>query len=135
MSSFVNASGDITRWVVPSRQGALSLSTTYPRSAPGGYGMIPRKGATNHAIGLVTASLLQCLVRGDAACSRSRACRTATKRRRWACWVWRSRCPRWWPNKAARTQVLVPQMDEAEREALQHSAQVLWQAAASTASA
>ena len=29
----------------------------------------------------------------------------------------------------------VPQRDEAERKALQHSAQVLWQAAASTASA
>ncbi len=90
----MNSSGDITRWVVPSRQGALSLSTTCPRSARGGLrsDSAQRRHQPCHRFGHGQAAAVPA--------SRRRRTRSVSrvqsgpKRRRCACRVWRSRCPR-----------------------------------------
>ena len=56
------------------------------------YEIIRRKGATNHAIGLVTADLLRCLLRDERRVLTVLASRTAL----WAYGRWRCRCrPSW----------------------------------------
>jgi L-lactate dehydrogenase len=97
------------------------------------YEVIQRKGVTNHAIGLVTANLLQCLVRGERRMLTVSRVQDGPE----AAALGLQGVALSLPTLVAElggTQVLVPQMDKAEREALQHSAEVLRQAAESTAS-
>jgi len=90
------------------------------------YEVIKRKGATNHAIGLVTASLLDCLLRGERrVLTLSRVQDGALGLRDVALSL---------PTLVGfggGVQVLEPAMIETEREALNHSADVLRQALAS----
>ena len=92
------------------------------------YEVIQRKGATNHAIGLVTASLLRCMLRGEQrVLTVSRVQNGAAGLHGVALSL---------PTVVGEdggTQVLAPQMDEAESAALARSAQVLRDAAASLA--
>ncbi|KPF51283.1 L-lactate dehydrogenase [beta proteobacterium AAP121] len=92
------------------------------------YEVIQRKGATNHAIGLVTARLLQCLLRGE------RRVLTVSRVQQGACGLHGVALSL--PTVVGAgggVQVLVPQMDATEQAALAHSAQVLQAAAASVA--
>jgi L-lactate dehydrogenase len=90
------------------------------------YEVIQRKGATNHAIGLVTASLLRSMLRGERrVLSVSRVQEGALGLRDVALSL---------PTVVGRdggTEVVAPSMDAAERTALEHSAQVLRDAHAS----
>ena len=94
------------------------------------YEVIRRKGATNHAIGLVTASLLRCLLRGERrVLTVSRVQVDAAAQALGLQGVALSL-----PTVVSAeggTQVLLPQMAEDEAAALRHSAQVLHQAAGS----
>ncbi len=90
------------------------------------YEVIQRKGATNHAIGLVTASLLDCLLRGE------RRILTVSRVQDGALGL--SDVALSLPTLVGLEggmQVLEPAMNEAERQALSHSADVLRQALAS----
>ncbi len=90
------------------------------------YEVIQRKGATNHAIGLVTAALLRCMLRGE------RRVLTVSRVQQGACGL--EGVALSLPTivgDGGGTQVLAPHMDEAEAEALARSAQVLKDAAAS----
>ncbi len=92
------------------------------------YEVIQRKGATNHAIGLVTASLLRCLLRGE------QRVLTVSRLQEGAAGL--NGVALSLPTVVGEdgaTQVLAPQMDEAESAALARSAQVLKAAAASLA--
>jgi L-lactate dehydrogenase len=92
------------------------------------YEVIQRKGMTNHAIGLVTARLLQALLRDEGrVLTVSRVQQGAAGLQGVALSL---------PTVVGRgggVQVLVPQMDAAEQAALAHSAQVLQAAADSVA--
>lgn len=92
------------------------------------YEVIQRKGATNHAIGLVTARLLRCLLRGE------RRVLTVSRVQEGACGLQGVALSL--PTVVGAeggVQVLLPHMDEAESAALARSAQVLQAAAASVA--
>ena len=92
------------------------------------YEVIQRKGATNHAIGLVTAALLRCMLRGE------QRVLTVSRVQAGACGLQGVALSL--PtivNENGSTQVLAPHMDEAETAALARSAQVLQAAAASLA--
>jgi L-lactate dehydrogenase len=58
------AGGGVPVWKWPgwASETETGLDVEVRRAA---YEVIQRKGATNHAIGLVTASLLRCLLRGE----------------------------------------------------------------------
>jgi L-lactate dehydrogenase len=94
------------------------------------YEIIKRKGATNHAIGLVTAGLLRWTLRGE------RRVLTVSRVQ--------GETPLELGDVAlslptivgtgGATEVVVPEMDDAEREALQHSASVLRKALGSVMS-
>ena len=90
------------------------------------YEVIQRKGCTNHAIGLVTAQLLRCMLRGEQrVLTVSRVQEGVLGLRDVALSL---------PTVVGRqggTRVVVPAMDEAERAALERSAQVLREAHAS----
>jgi len=92
------------------------------------YEVIQRKGFTNHAIGLVTAQLLRSMLRGDQrVLTVSRVQEGVLGLRDVALSL---------PTVVGRqggTRVVAPAMDEAERAALEHSAQVLREAHASIA--
>lgn len=90
------------------------------------YEVIQRKGSTNHAIGLVTASLLRCMLRGE------RRVLTVSRVQEGACGLQgvALSLPTVVGDNGG-TQVLAPLMDEDERDALVRSAQVLKDAAAS----
>ncbi len=92
------------------------------------YEVIQRKGFTNHAIGLVTAQLLRSMLRGDQrVLTVSRVQEGVLGLRDVALSL---------PTVVGRqggTRVVAPAMDEAERAALAHSAQVLREAHASIA--
>ncbi|MDP4299304.1 L-lactate dehydrogenase [Leptothrix discophora] len=84
------------------------------------YEVIQRKGATNHAIGLVTANLLGTLLRGE------RRLLTVSRLQSGACALQGVALSL--PtvvSAAGGTEVIEPAMDEAERAALQASAEVL----------
>jgi L-lactate dehydrogenase len=84
------------------------------------YEIIRRKGATNHAIGLVTAALLRWILRGGRrVLTVSRVQTGALGLRDVALSL-----PTVVGSDGA-TEVVLPQMDEAERRALEHSADVL----------
>ena len=89
------------------------------------YEIIRRKGATNHAIGLVTADLLRCLLRDERrVLTVSRVQEGAAGLRNIALSL---------PavvGAAGAADVLEPQVSSQEREALEHSADVLRMAAA-----
>ena len=88
--------------------------------------MIQRKGATNHAIGLVTASLLRCLLRGE------KRVLTVSRVQEGAAGL--DGVALSLPtvvDEGGGGLVLVPQMSEAEAAALASSAQALREAAAS----
>ena len=90
--------------------------------------MIARKGATNHAIGLVTAHLLRCMLRGE------RRVLTVSRVQDGAFGLQGVALSL--PTVVGRdggTTVLQPGLDAAELAALQHSAQVLRQAHATLA--
>jgi len=90
------------------------------------YEIIRRKGATNHAIGLVTAALIRWMLRGGQ--------RVLTVSRVQSGALGLSDVALSLPTVVGRegaTTVLEPAMDEAERAALLHSAEVLRTAAAS----
>jgi len=90
------------------------------------YEVIQRKGATNHAIGLVTARLVECLL-GD-----KRRVLTVSRVQSGACGL--ERVALSLPalvGSAGATLVLEPAMDDAERAGLAHSAEVLRAAALS----
>lgn len=93
------------------------------------YEVIQRKGVTNHAIGLVTASLLQCLLRGERRVLTVSRVQEGTAAEAQGLSGVALSLPTL-ISEAGGTQVLMPHMDEAERAALRHSAQVLRQAAA-----
>lgn len=92
------------------------------------YEVIQRKGFTNHAIGLVSAQLLRSMLRGDQrVLTVSRVQEGVLGLRDVALSL---------PTVVGRqggTRVVAPAMDEAERAALAHSAQVLREAHASIA--
>jgi len=89
------------------------------------YQIIARKGATNHAIGLVTADLLRCVLRGEGrVLTVSRVQEGAAGVRDVALSL-----PAVVGSEGA-TRVLEPAMTSAERERLAHSADVLRRAAA-----
>lgn len=111
---------DLPRWD-RSREAALS---TEVRSAAGE--IIRRKGATNHAIGLVTAALLRWILRGE------RRVLTVSRVQDGAAGV--AGIALSLPAVVGRdgaTEVIVPAMDDGERAALQRSAEVLRAARAS----
>ncbi len=117
---------------VPVRQWPGWLPETETRLAHAvrvaAYEVIQRKGVTNHAIGLVTARLLQCLLRGE------RRVLTVSRVQQGAAGLQGVALSL--PTvvgEGGGVQVLVPQMDAAERAALAHSAQVLQAAAAGVA--
>lgn len=89
------------------------------------YEIIRRKGATNHAIGLVTASLLRCMLRGE------RRVLTVSRVQDGACGLRdvALSLPAVVGDGGAAT-VLEPQMSADERQALEASADVLRRAAA-----
>ena len=90
------------------------------------YEVIARKGATNHAIGLVTANLLRSMLRGE------RRVLTVSRVQQGALGLHDLALSL--PTVVGRdggVQVVAPAMDEAERAALERSAQVLRQAMAS----
>jgi L-lactate dehydrogenase len=90
------------------------------------YEVIQRKGATNHAIGLVTAALLRCMLRGE------QRVLTVSRVQEGAEGLYGVALSL--PTivgDGGGTQVLAPHMDEAETAALARSAQVLKDAAAS----
>jgi L-lactate dehydrogenase len=101
------------------------LATEVRRAA---YEIIRRKGATNHAIGLVTAALLRWMLRGE------RRVLTVSRMQ--------TELPGFegvalslptLVGAEGGTQVIVPEMSEAEQAALERSAEVLRQARASIA--
>jgi L-lactate dehydrogenase len=93
------------------------------------YEIIKRKGATNHAIGLVTAALLRWTLRGERrVLTVSRVQAGALGLRDVALSL-----PTIVGTDGA-TQVVVPEMDDAEREALERSASVLRKALSSLVS-
>ena len=90
------------------------------------YEVIARKGATNHAIGLVTANLLRSMLRGE------RRVLTVSRVQQGALGLHDLALSL--PTVVGRdggVQVVAPAMDEDERAALERSAQVLRQAMAS----
>lgn len=90
------------------------------------YEVIARKGATNHAIGLVTANLLRSMLRGE------RRVLTVSRVQQGALGLHDLALSL--PTVVGRdggVQVVAPDMDETERAALERSAQVLRQAMAS----
>jgi L-lactate dehydrogenase len=104
----------------PDRETALATDV---RTAA--YEIIQRKGATNHAIGLVTASLLRCLLRGEGRVL------TVSRRQSGVAGV-RDVClslPSIVGSEGA-VEVLEPHMDATEREGLERSAAVLKEARA-----
>jgi L-lactate dehydrogenase len=110
---------------MPLRQWAgWDAATQEPRIAHdvrrAAYEVIQRKGATNHAIGLVTASLLGTLLRGE------RRLLTVSRLQTGACGLQGVALSL--PtvvSAAGGTEVIEPAMDEAERAALLASAEVL----------
>ena len=89
------------------------------------YEIIRRKGATNHAIGLVTADLLRCLLRDE------RRVLTVSRVQEGAAGIHHIALSL--PavvGAAGAADVLAPEMSSQEREALRHSAEVLRLAAA-----
>ena len=99
------------------------LATEVRRAA---YEVIQRKGATNHAIGLVTASLLRCMLRGE------KRVLTVSRVQEGAAGLHGVALSL--PTVVGEdggTLVLVPHMNESEVEALARSAQVIRDAAAS----
>jgi L-lactate dehydrogenase len=89
------------------------------------YQIIQRKGATNHAIGLVTADLLRCMLRGE------RRVLTVSRVQEGACGLRdvALSLPAVVGDDGA-AQVLEPEMSLEERKSLEHSADVLRRAAA-----
>jgi L-lactate dehydrogenase len=89
------------------------------------FEIIRRKGATNHAIGLVTADLLRCLLRDE------RRVLTVTRVQEGALGLRNVALSL--PavvGASGASQVIEPDISSDEREALEHSAQVLRTAAA-----
>lgn len=89
------------------------------------YEIIRRKGATNHAIGLVTANLLRCLLRDE------RRVLTVSRVQEGAAGIRQIALSL--PavvGAAGAAEVLEPEMSSQERKALEHSAEVLRIAAA-----
>jgi L-lactate dehydrogenase len=115
----------LRQWPGWRRGGEAALAKQVRRAA---YEVIQRKGYTNHAIGLVTARLLRCLLRGEErVLTISRVQQGAVGLQGVALSL---------PTVVGRQgglQVLEPAMDDAERAALAQSAQVLRDAHASIA--
>jgi L-lactate dehydrogenase len=113
----------LRRWPGWRRTQEPQLADAVRRAA---YEVIQRKGYTNHAIGLVTARLLRCLLRDEQrVLTVSRVQQGAAGLRQVALSL---------PTVVGRrgaAQVVEPAMDDAEREALLRSAQVLQDAYAS----
>lgn len=115
----------VRQWPGWSADTESRLATEVRRAA---YEVIQRKGTTNHAIGLVTASLLRCMLRGE------KRVLTVSRMQQGACGLHGVALSL--PTVVGEdggTQVLVPVMDEAEAAALARSAQLLQAAAASLA--
>ena len=115
---------------VPLRDWPGWVATDEPRIAlevrRAAYEVIARKGATNHAIGLVTANLLRSMLRGE------RRVLTVSRVQQGALGLHDVALSL--PmvvGQGGGVQVVAPAMDEAERAALAASAQVLRQAMAS----
>lgn len=81
------------------------------------YEIIKRKGATNHAIGLATADVLRCLLRGER--------RVLTVSRLHGDVVYSLPCI---VDRAGAVEVIDPELDEAETKALEKSVRVLREA-------
>lgn len=92
------------------------------------YEVIQRKGVTNHAVGLVTANLLRSLVRGERRVLTVSRVQDGTLGLRDVALSLPTVV-----GYGGGTRVVEPSMDEAERQAVVHSAQVLSQAMASLA--
>ena len=115
----------VRQWAGWSADTEARLATEVKRAA---YEVIQRKGATNHAIGLVTAALLRCLLKDE------RRVLTVSRVQQGACGVQGLALSL--PTVVGAhggVQVLVPQMDAVETAALARSAQVLQAAAAGLA--
>ncbi|MBT8493984.1 MAG: L-lactate dehydrogenase [Deltaproteobacteria bacterium] len=113
----------LRQWPGWKRDDEPELSTVVRRAA---YEIISRKGATNHAIGLVTASLLRWSLRGE------RRVLTVSRVQDGALGL--SGVSLSLPAVVGRdgaTQVLEPAMDDHERDAVLHSAELLRSAQAS----
>ena len=110
-------------WPGWSREREANIATEVRRAA---YEIIRRKGATNHAIGLVTANLLQAVLRDE-----QRILTVSREHADLAAATGVADTPRvalslpCVVGSAGATRTIMPQMDEAERAALLHSAQVL----------
>jgi L-lactate dehydrogenase len=112
----------LSRWSEWNEQRQADITAKVRGAA---YEIIRRKGATNHAIGLVTAALLKCILRGeDRVLTLSRMQRGALGLQDVAlslpCIV----------GASGAVRVLEPDMSAGEREALHRSADVLRKAAA-----
>ncbi|MBT8494590.1 MAG: L-lactate dehydrogenase [Deltaproteobacteria bacterium] len=104
-------------WPGWNREDEPTIANTVRRAA---YDIIRRKGATNHAIGLVTAALLRWALRGE------RRVLTVSRVQEGALGV--SGIALSLPSVVSHegaVEVLEPEMDETEREALERSADVL----------
>jgi L-lactate dehydrogenase len=113
----------VRQWPGWAAETETRLATEVRRAA---YEVIQRKGATNHAIGLVTASLLRCMLRGE------KRVLTVSRVQEGAAGLHGVALSL--PTVVGEdggTLVLVPRMNEAELDALTRSAQVLRDAAAS----
>lgn len=78
------------------------------------YEIIKRKGATNHAIGLATADILRCILRGER--------RVLTVSRMHGDTVYSLPCV---VDRGGAVEVIFPEMDDAERAGLEKSVQTL----------
>lgn len=110
----------LRRWPGWSRQRERTIAEQVRRAA---YEIIRRKGATNHAIGLVTASLLRWALRGE------RRVLTVSRLQEGACGIRdvALSLPAVMGEQGA-TRVIEPAMDDDERRAVLRSAQILAEA-------
>ncbi len=107
-------------WPDWSREREQAVADEVRRAA---YEIIRRKGATNHAIGLVTAALMRWILRGE----RRVLCVSRVQEGTMGLRDVALSLPTVVGTEGATT-IIEPDMDESEREALLHSAEVLRQA-------
>ncbi len=115
----------VRQWPGWAAETETRLATEVRRAA---YEVIQRKGVTNHAIGLVTASLLRCMLRGE------KRVLTVSRVQQGACGLSGVALSlATVVGEDGGTAVLAPVMDAAESAALARSAQLLKDAAATLA--
>jgi L-lactate dehydrogenase len=115
----------LRRWQGWSRERERPIAEQVRTAA---YEIIKRKGATNHAIGLATAALLRTVLRGERRVLTVSRTQTGTLGIEGVALSLPTTV-----DAGGAVQVIEPEMDDAEREALMHSAEVLRKAIESIA--